>query len=73
MTNVEITRTSRSMKDTVLQGMKTINEIYSNLIFSPEEQKHVNLKVITPTSETEDLESNQKLVHYHVRHPNVNE
>ena len=70
MNNVKNTRTSRSMKDTVLQGMKTINEIYSNLIFSPEEQKHVNLKVITPTSETDGFESDQKLVHYHVRLPN---
>jgi hypothetical protein len=53
--------------------MQTINEIYSNLVLTPEEQKHVNLKVIRPTRETEELESDQKLVHHHARLLNDNE
>ena len=67
------TRTARNMKETVLQGMQAINDIYSNLIFSPEEEHNVKVKVIAPMNEEGKVKLERKLVHHHLRLPNVDE
>ena len=60
------------MKETVLQGLQTINELYSNLILTPEEKRNVNLKIIDSTEEKRQIGGDKKLVHYHDRYSNEN-
>ena len=67
-TNVKSSRTARNMKETVLHGLQTINELYSNLILDEEEKQSVNLRIIGTTDEKRSDGDDKKVVHYHDRY-----
>ena len=65
-------RASRSMKDAVIEGWETINDIYSKLIFNSEKHQGANLKVIAPEKK-EGPNTAKRLVHHHSRAPNTDD
>ena len=68
MTHGPVVRSARDLKDTVQQGIDTINEIYTNLVLTPEQKLNANLKVIDPTDKGREAGYRRSLVHY--RYPN---
>ena len=66
--NVKNSRTARNMKETVLHGLQTINELYSSLILDAEEKQSVNLRIIGTADEKRSDGDDKKVVHYHDRY-----
>ena len=56
------------MKDAVIEGWETINDIYSKLIFNSEKHQGANVKVIA-SEKKQEQNAAKRLVHHHARAP----